>query len=125
MRRKPDKVVVHRIELQAKERDLIETYMHMQQANKFIESITQMRLPELYGILNFLELAGIIDTPIPTVADIDEIPAAIHAWTTNTKMNPKTGETETDLLQDRIVNFISSAFTNPKQFDRSESNNGN
>ena len=112
-KRKPDGkgVIVHRIEFQEKERDLIESYMLMQQTNKFIQSITQMILPELYGILNILELLGIVDTPIPTVADASEIPAAIHAWTTSSQINPETGENKTILLQDRIVNFITTAFT--------------
>ena len=110
-KRKPDGkgVIVHRIELQTKEREMIEQYMFMQQGNKLIQSITQLKLPELYGILNLLELFGLIDTPIPTVADVDEIPAAIHAWVSGTKVNPQTGETEKVLLQDRIVNFIQTA----------------
>ena len=106
-KRKPEKVVVHRIEMQQKERELIERYMYMEQGNKLIQSITQMKLPELYGILNLLELLGIVDTPIPTVSDDSEIPSAIHAWVSTSKINPETGQRETVLLQDRILNFLS------------------
>ena len=109
-KRKPEKVVVHRIELQTKERELIEQYMYMQQGNRLIQSITQLKLPELYGILNLLELFGIIDTPVPTVADVDEIPSAIHAWVSGSKINPETGEKETVLLQDRIINALAPLF---------------
>jgi len=114
-KRKPEKVVVHRIELQTKEREMLEQYMYMQQVNKLIQSITQMKLPELYGILNILELFGLIDTPIPTVADADEIPSAIHAWVSSSRINPETGERETVLLQDRILNFL-SPLVDPEQW---------
>jgi hypothetical protein len=110
-KRKPQKVVVHRIELQTKERELIEQYMYMQQGNKLIQSITQLKLPELYGILNLLELFGLIDTPIPTISDVDEIPSAIRSWVETTRINPETGEKETVLLQDRIINFLAPLFS--------------
>ena len=116
-KRKPERVVVHRIELQTKERELIEQYMYMQQANRLVETISQIKLPEMYALLNFLELAGLISTPIPTVADVDEIGAAIHAWTTTAKTNPETRETETILLQDRINNFLAQVF-DPRNYVR-------
>ena len=110
-KRKPENVVVHRIELQTKERELLEQYMYMQQGNRLIESITQLKLPELYGILNILELFGIIDTPVHTVADVNDIPSAIHAWVSSSKINPETGEKETVLLQDRIINALAPLFS--------------
>jgi hypothetical protein len=145
VKRKPDGkgVIVHRIELQTKERELLEQYMYMQQGNKLIQSITQLKLPELYGILNLLELFGLIDTPIPTVADASEIPSAIRSWVETTRINPETGERETVLLQDRILNFLGqlvdpeawgiTAFMTPEEkvrakygedvYDRQQANN--
>jgi len=116
-KRKPERVVVHRIELQTKERELIEQYIYMQQANRLVNTITQIDVGQLYALLNFLELAGIIDTPIPTITSADEILPAIHAWTTTAKTNPETGETETVLLQDRINSFLAQVF-DPRNYVR-------
>ena len=107
MKRKPDKVHVFRLELQSKERELFESYMMMEQGNKLIRTLSQISIVEIYAWLNLLEVAGIIETPVPTVDDADQIPAAIHAWTSEVQIDPTTGEKKTILLQDRILNFLS------------------
>lgn len=72
---KPDKVVVHRIELQQTERDLLEMALLGNALGSGISAlmplITTLCDPvKLYGFLNLLELADVIDTPVPTVADL-------------------------------------------------------
>lgn len=79
-KRKPDQTITHRIELQSKERELIQDYMMIQQANNLVQSLTSMPVATMYAWLNVFEALGIFDSPIPTVADFDEIPAAIAAW---------------------------------------------
>jgi hypothetical protein len=71
---KPDKVVVHRIELQQTERDLLE----MAILGNVITETTQSLAPilvgltdptKLYGFLTILEMLDLIDTPLPTLGD--------------------------------------------------------
>ena len=72
---KPDKVVVHRIELQQTERDLLEMALLGNALGNGLGSImplvTTLCDPvKLYGFLTLLELADIVDTPVPSVGDI-------------------------------------------------------
>jgi len=83
-KRTPSDVIVHRIELQDTERSLIESYMYMEQANKFINSISKMGVKELYFWLTIAESLGLISTPIPTLGEEGEgILNAIKTWGTN------------------------------------------
>tara|TARA_Y100000004_G_C8936948_1_gene422516 strand:+ start:704 stop:1078 length:375 start_codon:yes stop_codon:yes gene_type:complete len=80
-KRKPEKVVVHRIELQTKERELIESYLYLQQTNNLLQSLLAIDPKVMYMWLTILEGAGLIDTPIPTLSDApttDEVLNAIH-----------------------------------------------
>jgi len=79
-KRKPDQTITHRIELQQKERELIQDYLLLEQFNKLIASLTSMPISTMYAWLNVGEALDIFDTPIPTVADLEDIPAAINAF---------------------------------------------
>jgi|TARA_B100002052_G_scaffold286418_1_gene300281 hypothetical protein len=81
MKRKPDKVHVFRLELQSKERELVETYMYLQQTNKIVQSLLTIDPKVMYMWLTVFEGLGLIDTPIPTLSDApttDEVLNAIH-----------------------------------------------
>lgn len=86
LKRKPDQTITHRIEFQAKERELISDYMMFEQANKLISSVTSMignmSIEQMYGWLTLAEAMGWLDTPIPTITDADEMAAAFAAWAT-------------------------------------------
>jgi len=82
MKRKPDQTITHRIELQSKERQLIEDYMMFEQGNKLIASLASMDIKTMYAWLNVAEALGILDTPIPTVTDLDDIAGSLGAWAT-------------------------------------------
>jgi len=79
-KRAPDSLSSFRIELQEKERDLLEQYMYLDSITKMFTALTSMSYGELYAWVTILEAFDIVDTPIPTVADKDEIPAALSAW---------------------------------------------
>ena len=83
-KRKPDQTITHRIELQTKERELIQDYMMFEQANKLISSLASMDIKTMYAWLNVAEALGIIDTPIPTVTNLDDIAGAVGGWATST-----------------------------------------
>jgi len=90
-KRKPDGkgVIVHRIEFQEKERELLELFLVANASNKLIDSafpplvnlIQTISDPiKFYGFLTLLEVAGVIDTPVPTLGDsTDEAAAAVIA----------------------------------------------
>tara|TARA_Y100000401_G_C8321545_1_gene225570 strand:+ start:438 stop:809 length:372 start_codon:yes stop_codon:yes gene_type:complete len=85
-KRKPQKVVVHRIEFQTKERELFEQFMYLEQLNKLIDSLLSMDPKIMYMYITILEGVGLIDTPIPTLSDApstDEVLNAIHTIFTN------------------------------------------
>lgn len=84
-KRAPDSLNSFRIELQEKERDLFEQWMYLDSLTKIINSLTSMSYGELYAWITILEALDMIDTPIPTIADKDEIPAALAAWAKNVK----------------------------------------
>ena len=79
-KRKPDQTITHRIELQTKERELIQDYMMFEQANKLISSLASMDIKTMYAWLNVAEALGLLNTVIPTVADADNIAGSIGAW---------------------------------------------
>lgn len=81
-KRKPDQTITHRIELQSKERELISDYMMFEQGNKLIASLASMDIKTMYAWLNVAEALGILNTPIPTVTDLDDIAGALGAWAT-------------------------------------------
>jgi len=91
MKRKPDQTITHRIELQSKEREIIQDYLMMEQANKLIRSITNMignlTIEQMYGWLTLFEAMGWLDTPIPTISDADEMAAAFVSWAVNGNQN--------------------------------------
>ena len=74
-KRKPDQVIVHRIELQQTERDLLEMALFGNVLSGGLRTlmplVTTLCDPvKLYGFLTLLETAGLIDTPVPTVGDL-------------------------------------------------------
>ena len=86
-KRKPEKVIVHRIELQTKERDLVEQYIILEQLNKLVDSLLSMDPKVMYMWVTILEGLGLIDTVIPTLSDApstDEVLNALHTIFTNT-----------------------------------------
>ena len=85
-KRKPEKVVVHRVELQTKERDLLEQFIYLEQLNKLLDSLLGMDPKVMYMYITILEGVGLIDTTIPTLSDApstDEVLNALHTIFTN------------------------------------------
>jgi len=72
LKRKPDKVVVHRIEIQQFERELLKDAMILQNANSLLHTMAQMKPETLYAWLTLAEGLGLLDTPIPTLGDYPE-----------------------------------------------------
>jgi len=72
LKRKPDKVVVHRIEIQQFERDLLKDALILQNANSLLSSMSQVKPETLYAWLTLFEALGILNTPIPTLGDYPE-----------------------------------------------------
>ena len=93
-KRKPDQTITHRIELQTKERELIQDYMMFEQVNKLIASLASMDIKTMYAWLNVAEALGLVDTPIPTVTEFDEIAGAVGSWATNTAIANEQGRQE-------------------------------
>ena len=71
-KRKPDRVVVHRIEMQQHERDLLKDAMILQNINALLESMSRVKPETLYAWLTLFEGLGLLDTPIPTLGDYPE-----------------------------------------------------
>jgi hypothetical protein len=88
-KRKPDQVIVHRIELNTFERDLLETALLANIGTNLFEATVPSVLNllgnlsdpiKLYSFLTILEMAGLLETPVPTLGDLDnEAEAAIIA----------------------------------------------
>jgi len=82
---RPSKVIVHRIELQQFERDLLEQIVIGNGAIRLVDSlvplVTTLADPvRLYGLLTLLESLGVLDTPVPTLVDAsDDLEAASTA----------------------------------------------
>jgi len=69
-KRRPDRTESIRLELQDKERELLEQAIIGQQVTTVIGSLCRMDIMTLYGWLTILEAFGIINTPIPTITDL-------------------------------------------------------
>lgn len=88
-KRKPDQVIVHRIELNTFERDLLETALLANVGVNLTETIVptagkllgELSDPiKLYSFLTILEMLGVLETPVPTLGDLgDEASSAIIA----------------------------------------------
>jgi hypothetical protein len=105
-KRKPDQTITHRIELQTKERELIQDYMMFEQANKLIGSLASMDIKTMYAWLNVAEALGLLNTPVPTVTDLDDIAGAVGGWATNTAL-------ENEQRRQQAVDETGSAPYNP------------
>lgn len=77
-KRKPDKVIVHRIELQSSLQDQLELFVFAQQTNALLSNASKTITPivtaltdplKLYTFLTALELLDLLDSPLPTLAD--------------------------------------------------------
>ena len=73
-KRKPDQVIVHRIELQNSLQDQLELFVLAQQTNNLLSNVqpflTNLTDPlKLYTFFTMLELLDLIDTPLPTLGD--------------------------------------------------------
>ena len=73
-KRKPDQVIVHRIELQTSLQDQLELFVLAQQTNNLLSNVqpilTTLTDPvKLYTFFTVLELLDLIDTPLPTLGD--------------------------------------------------------
>ena len=86
---KPNKLHGIRIELQQHERDLLEQDILLRSSTKLLGSVfhtlTQMPPQNMYAWLTVLEAFGLVDTPIPTLGDIDEYVNAIKTWSDDRK----------------------------------------
>ena len=105
LKRKPDQVIVHRIEMQQKERELIEQAMMVNGATSIIKSIASMDIKTMYALLTILEGFGLIDTKIPTIGD-GSIEDAINTWAENSK----TSRTEKIFRQASGINWMEALF---------------
>ena len=118
-KRKPDQTITHRIELQSKERELISDYMMFEQGNKLIASLASMDIKTMYAWLNVAEALGILDTPIPTVTDLDDIAGAVGSWATNTAVQNEQARQEEHgdkfSLQDNLNYMIFRFFGGKKE----------
>lgn len=121
-KRKPKEVIVHRIELQEKERDLLELWLLSNQTNKLIESVVpslgqlagQLSNPiNLYGFLTILELLDLLDTPLPTLADGNPLDK-LKEWTTGRSANAE----RRDLNQEVQENLSEQAALSLKEAER-------
>ena len=83
-KRKPSKLTGIRIEFQERERELIEQDILLRNSTKLIgslfHSLAMMPPQNMYAWLTLLEALGIVDTPIPTLGDMDEVLNAIKTW---------------------------------------------
>lgn len=88
-KRKPSKLLGIRLELQEHERDLLEQDILLRNSSKLagtiFHSLTQMPPQNMYAWLTVMEALGWIDTPIPTLGDLDEYVNAIKTWADNKK----------------------------------------
>tara|TARA_Y100000361_G_scaffold152550_1_gene172291 strand:+ start:183 stop:608 length:426 start_codon:yes stop_codon:yes gene_type:complete len=71
-KRKPSEVFVHRIELQQKEREVLELGLMMDNANKLLKTMASISPETMYAWLTVAEAFGLVDTPIPTLGDYPE-----------------------------------------------------
>lgn len=65
-------VIVHRIELQQKERELLEFGLLMDNANDLLKTMASITPETMYAWLTLAEAFGIVDTRIPTLGDYPE-----------------------------------------------------
>lgn len=81
---KPSKLHGIRIELQQHERDLLEQDILLRSSSKLagsiFHSLTQMPPQNMYAWLTVLEAFDLVDTPIPTLGDLDEVLNALKTW---------------------------------------------
>ena len=86
---KPSKLHGIRIELQQHERDLLEQDILLRSSSKLagsiFHSLTQMPPQNMYAWLTVLEAFGLVDTPIPTLGDLDEYVNALKTWADDRK----------------------------------------
>ena len=86
---KPNKLHGIRIELQQHERDLLEQDILLRSSSKLagsiFHSLTQMPPQNMYAWLTVLEAFGLVDTPIPTLGDLDEYVNALKTWADDRK----------------------------------------
>lgn len=95
-KRRPDRIESIRLELQDKERELLEQAIIGQQVTTVIDSLLKMDIMTMYGWLTILEAFGIVDTPIPTITDLMQDPeqsakaataAAMSNWSKTRREN--------------------------------------
>ena len=71
-KRKPSDVIVHRIELQQKEREMLEFGLIMTNANTLLETMSKISPETMYAWLTLAEGFGLVNTPIPTLGDLPQ-----------------------------------------------------
>ncbi len=71
---KPDEVIVHRIELQQSERDMLETAIGAYSMNQVMEPLVEILkdVSAIYALITLYELITGKETGIPTPADVPE-----------------------------------------------------
>jgi len=113
-KRKPDQVIVHRIELQNSFQDQLELYVLAEQTNKLLSNVqpilnTLTDPTKLYTFLTMLELLDLIDTPLPTLGDGNPIDL-LKQWITEQNQASE----RRDLNQDVQENLKVQAFESLK-----------
>jgi hypothetical protein len=84
-KRAPDELKSVRFELQEKERELFEQFSYLYAISSIIDSLSKMSWEQMYAWITVFEAVNLIKTPIPTVADAEEVPSALAAWAKTVK----------------------------------------
>jgi len=103
MRKKIDKLSGFRIELQQKERELVEQAIYTNAGTSVIQSLTQMPPMNILSWMIVLDMLGIIETEIPTTSD--EIINSINTVAKNHKLT-KAQRAEGAVRQFSGINFL-------------------
>ena len=138
-KRKPDKVIVHRIELNTFERDLLETALvgtiASNTVNNLAPALTQLvgvlsDPVKLYGFLTLLEVAGVLETPVPTLGDSqDDLRSAFYAikdylgFELDYKQNAEANQANAEILATQAKSSANIAEENARQAGEAYRNN--
>jgi|TARA_R100001086_G_C11819953_1_gene253831 hypothetical protein len=117
-KRKPDQVIVHRIELQNSLQDQLELFVLAQQTNNLLSNVqpifTTLTDPvKLYTFFTVLELLDLIDTPLPTLGDGNPVDL-LKQWI----QDQNQASERRDLNQEVQENLKTQAFESQKRAEK-------
>lgn len=110
---KPDKTIVHRIELQTTERELLEMAILGNTISDTAAALTPVFTAltdpvKLYSFLTMLELLDLIDTPLPTLGDGNPLDK-IKQWITGSANDAERRDLNQEVQQNLAVQAAESA----------------